>query len=119
MLTLFVVLAAGTQVQLNPITRVAQLLEGLSKKVEADGKAEQELYDQYKCWCTKVMNSKSASIEANKLRISELAAYIDDLSNGRVELTSERTDLEAEIKELQKAIADEEAMREKEHEDYE
>merc|ERR1719207_374277 len=82
-------LAAGTQ--LNPITRVAQLLEGLSKKVEADGKAEQDLYDKYKCWCTKVQNSKSASIEANKLRISELAAYIDDLTNGRVELTSERT----------------------------
>merc|ERR1719337_782590 len=38
--------------------------------------------------------------------------------SGRVELTSERATLEAEIKELEKAIEEEEAMREKEHEDY-
>merc|ERR1719207_463978 len=107
-------LAAGTQ--LNPITRVAQLLEGLSKKVEADGKAEQDLYDKYKCWCTKVINSKSQSIESNNLRISELAAYIDDLTNGRVELTGERAQLEKEIKELEKAIAEAEALRTKENE---
>jgi len=103
---------------LNPITRVAQLLEGLSKKVEQDGKAEQDLYDKYKCWCTKVQNSKSASIDSNNLRISELAAYIDDLTNGRVELTGERGKLEGEIKDLETAIADAEAMRAKEHEDF-
>ena len=111
-----VALAAGTQ--LNPITRVAQLLEGLSKKVELDGKAEQDLYDKYKCWCTKVIDSKSASIDSNGMRISELAAYIDDLTNGRVELTGERAKLEGEIKDLEKAIADAEAMRAKEHEDF-
>ena len=134
-----------------------------------------------------VINGKSASIDANKQRIAELAAYIDDLTSGRVELTSERATLEAtprarkggsylvtgnsrsrlcalittlrsahreagrfegdilsadsvdsgmianasslncsaartppqaEIKELEKAIEEEEAMREKEHEDY-
>jgi len=112
------VCAAATEAQLNPITRVAELLEGLAKKVQLDGEAEQELYDHYKCWCQKVINGKSASIDANKQRIAELAAYIDDLSSGRVELTSERATLEAEIKELEKAIAEEEAMREKEHEDY-
>merc|ERR1719181_469870 len=66
----------------------------------------------------KVINGKSASIDANKQRIAELAAYIDDLTSGRVELTSERATLEAEIKELEKAIEEEEAMREREHEDY-
>ena len=42
-----------------------------------------------------VINGKSASIDANKQRIAELAAYIDDLTSGRVELTSERATLEA------------------------
>ena len=110
--------AAAVDTQLNPITRVAELLEGLAKKVQMDGEAEQELYDHYKCWCQKVINGKSASIDANKQRIAELAAYIDDLTSGRVELTSERTTLEAEIKELEKTIAEETTMREKEHEDY-
>ena len=30
--------------RLNPITRVAQLLEGLAKKIDSDEDAEQELY---------------------------------------------------------------------------
>ena len=42
-----------------------------------------------------MINGKSASIDANKQRIAELAAYIDDLTSGRVELTSERVNLEA------------------------
>merc|ERR1719235_859973 len=55
---------------------------------------------------------------ANEARIDELAQYIDDLESGRIELTSERTDLEAEIKGLEKTIEEETTMREKEHEDF-
>jgi predicted nucleic acid-binding Zn-ribbon protein len=104
--------------QLNPVTRVAELMEGLAKKVAADGKAEQELYDKFKCWCTKVLDSKATSMAANEARISELESYIDDLTSGRVELTGERVKLEEEIKGLEKTIAEETDMREKEHEDF-
>jgi DNA repair exonuclease SbcCD ATPase subunit len=113
---LFVGWAAA--LQLNPITRVAELMEGLAKKVEIDGKAEQDLYDKFKCWCTKVLDSKATTIAANEARISELESYIDDLSSGRVELTGERVKLEEEIKGLEKTIAEETDMREKEHEDF-
>jgi chromosome segregation ATPase len=111
-------LAAKSDAGLNPVTRVAQLLEGLAMKVKGDGEAEQELYDKYKCWCTKVINSKTASIASNAARIEELTTYIDDLSSGKIELTSERTDLEAEIKQLEKTIEEETTLRDKENEDY-
>jgi DNA repair ATPase RecN len=110
--------AVQTQDKLNPITRVAELLEGLAKKIAEDGKTEQDLYDKFKCWCTKVINAKATSIDTNEGRIKELAAYIDDLSSGRIELTSERSTLEEEIKSLEKAIEEEETMRDKEHEDF-
>jgi hypothetical protein len=55
---------------------------------------------------------------ANEARIDELAQYIDDLESGRIELTSERSELEAEIKGLEKTIEEETTMREKEHEDF-
>merc|ERR1719426_161429 len=107
-------LAAATE--LNPITRVAQLLEGLAKKVDSDEDAEQELYDSFKCWCKTVVETKLASIDSNKQKIAELAQYIADLDSGRIELTSERTDLEKEIKELTAAIKEETDMRAKENE---
>merc|ERR1740138_631841 len=116
---LFVVgLAAGVQLNLSPVTRVVELMEGLVKKVKADGEAEQELYDKFKCWCKKVINAKTTTMAANEARIDELAQYIDDLESGRIELTSERTDLEAEIKGLEKTIEEETTMCDKEHEDF-
>merc|ERR1719393_757918 len=118
MRTLFFVVGLAAAAQLNPITRGAELLEGLAKKIAEDGKAEQDLYDKFKCWCTKVINAKATSIDTNEGRIKELAAYIDDLSSGRIELTSERSTLEEEIKSLEKAIEEEETMRDKEHEDF-
>merc|ERR1719217_202291 len=108
-------MAAG--VQLNPVTRVVELMEGLVKKV-ADGGAEQELYDKFKCWCKKVINAKTTTMAANEARIDELKMYIDDLESGRIELTSERSELEAEIKGLEKTIEEETTMRDKEHEDF-
>jgi hypothetical protein len=111
-------LGLAAAAQLNPITRVASLLEGLSTKIKADEEKEQELYDSYKCWCQTVISSKSASIDSNKQKIAELAQYIEDLDSGRIELTSERTDREDEIKELKKSIGEETAMREEENKNY-
>jgi septal ring factor EnvC (AmiA/AmiB activator) len=115
---LFFVVGLAAAAQLNPVTRVVELMEGLQKKILADGDAEQDLYDKFKCWCTKVINAKTESIAANEARIDELEMYIDDLTSGRVELTTERQELEAEIAGLEKAIEEETTMREKEHTDF-
>merc|ERR1719161_2122170 len=104
--------------KLNPITRVVQLLEGLAKKVEQDGKMEEDLYNQYVCWAQTVIKTKTATNEAAKARIEELNAYIDDIESGRIEFTSERADLEAAIKGLNKEIETAEDLRDKEAKDF-
>merc|ERR1719486_123518 len=78
---------------LNPITRVVQLMEGLMKKTEEDGKAEEDLFERYVCWYKTVVSSKKAANAAASDRIEALTAYIDDVRAGRVEFTSERKDL--------------------------
>jgi chromosome segregation ATPase len=110
MRTLLFVVSLAAAAQLNPVTRVVELMEGLQKKILADGDAEQDLYDKFKCWCTKVINAKTESIAANEARVDELEMYIDDLTSGRVELTTERQELEAEISGLEKAIEEETTM---------
>jgi chromosome segregation ATPase len=102
----------------NPVSRVAALLTNLQDKVKRDGEAEQEIYDQYKCWCKKTLNAKAQTMEANRIRIAELAAYIDDLENGRVELTSERSTNEAEVRELEHAIEEATTLRNTAREEY-
>jgi len=90
--------------KLNPISRVVELLQGLAKKVETDGKAEEELFEAYFCWAKTVIKSKTASNAAAKDRIESLEAYIDDIESGRIEFSSERTDLEAQIEDLQDVV---------------
>jgi hypothetical protein len=114
--------AAGITLRLNsygnPVSRIAALLTNLQDKVKRDGEAEQEIYDQYKCWCKKTLNAKATTMEANRLRIAELAAYIDDLESGRLELTSERSTNEAEVKELEAAIEEATELRNKAREEF-
>jgi len=93
-------------------------MQGLVKKIDADGKAEEDLFDTYVCWYKTVVSSKTASNEKGKDRIEALNAYIDDIKSGRVEFTSERKDLETEIEKLNTEIEGANALREKEHDDY-
>merc|ERR1719161_3459399 len=104
----------ATKSNLNPITRVVELLQGLAKKIEQDGKAEEELFDKYMCWGTTVVDAKKATNVAAKDRIDALEAYIADIESGKIEFTSERTDLEKLIEKLNKDIEASEAKREKE-----
>merc|ERR1719456_1149703 len=102
----------------NPISRVAQLLEGLSRKVEADGKAEDELFERYQCWYKTVVSTKTASNAAAADRIEALTAYIDDVESGRIEFTSERGDLTAQLAALNADLEKSADIRAKENEDF-
>merc|ERR1719321_1520433 len=118
LLILALATSQGAAETLNPITRVVQLMEGLSKKIETDGKAEEDLFDKYVCWYKAVVSTKKASNAEAKDRIESLTAYIDDVKSGRVEFTSERKDLEAEIEKLNTEIETATDMRKKENEDF-
>merc|ERR1719329_1695334 len=82
---------------LSPVSRVVELLKGLSKQIEKDGKKEEDLYETYVCWGKKVIEEKTASNTKAASRIDMLETYIADLESGRIELTTERSDLEKEI----------------------
>lgn len=108
-----------TGIDLSPVTRVVQLLKGLQEKTEVQHKKEEDLYETYVCWAKSVITSKTASNEKAKSRIDSLETYVTDLKAGRIELTSERADLEKEIAGLHDDIETAEGLRKKEKEDYE
>jgi len=81
----------------NPISRVTELLGGLAEKVDMDMKKQEDLYEEFVCWGKSVIASKKETNAKASSRIDMLESYIADLDAGRVELTSERTDLVKEI----------------------
>merc|ERR1719230_2048798 len=103
---------------LSPVTRVVELLKGLAKQAETEGKKEEDLYEDFVCWGKSIINQKTASNAEAASRIDELETYIADLDSGRIELTSERSDLEKDIAELMSDMESATALRKKEHEDF-
>merc|ERR1719146_470843 len=102
----------------NPIARVADLMQGLADKVTKDGKAEEELFETYGCWFKTVVSTKKASNAAASDRIASLESYIKDIEGGKIEFTNERDNLEKEVADLEAEIKKSKDMREKEAEDY-
>merc|ERR1719160_1070289 len=96
--------ATDAAVEFGPINRVVKLLESLAKKVESDGKAEEDLFESYTCWYKTVVSSKTASNNAAAERIKNLESYIADIEGGKIEFTNERETLEKEIKDLETDI---------------
>merc|ERR1719253_2004278 len=76
------------------------------------------MYEDFVCWGKSIISQKTASNAAANSRIDELEAYIADLDSGRVELTSERSDLEKEIAGLMSDMETANALRKKENSDF-
>jgi hypothetical protein len=110
--------ANGLRAQLSPISRVVELLKGLADTAEKEGKKEEDLYESYVCWAKTVIDTKTATNGEAQARVDELTAYIADLDSGRIELTTERVDLEKAIKNLNQELEAMQAQRNKEKEEY-
>jgi len=116
--SLFVLHAAAKQQNPTPVSRVVELLNGLAEKVEFDMKKQEDLYEDYVCWGKTIISTKTETNKKAETRVDHLESYIEDLEAGRVELTSERVDLEKEVAGLLSDIERSEALRKKEKEDF-
>merc|ERR1719258_572029 len=103
----------------TPVTKVVELINEMKAKIEADGKAEQKVYDKFACWCEKTTARKAGAIEDAK-------ASIEELSQTVLKLKGKTATLKAEIAQLEKDVAgnidgakEATSIREKETADYE
>jgi len=102
----------------NPVRKVVNLLQKMQKKVQEEADEAEELYKKFICYCKTSGGDLTASIEAAEAKIPELSAELE-------EMTSRKSQLEADLKSHQKdrsaakkAIADATALRKKEKEAF-
>jgi len=115
---LFAVLSVSAVADQNPVGRVASLLKDLAAKIDSELDTDTDLYEDYVCWAKTVISSKTASNDAAQTRVDSLETYLADLDAGRIELTSERSDLEKEVGQLNSDLETAKALRNKENSDY-
>jgi len=114
------VLAQGLLVKTNdsPVTRVVELLSDLKAKIEADGRAEQAIYDKYACWCEETTARKAAAIEEGKTAIEELSQRILELNAAQGSDTATLAKLKKDIASNKESTAKSEALRKNENNAY-
>jgi len=103
---------------MSPVTRVVELLQGISTQIEQEHKAEEDLYETFVCWAKSMIGQKTDSNAAATAKIESLETYLKDLAAGRIELTSERADLEKEIETLRGDMEVASELRKKETAEY-
>jgi len=102
----------------NPIRKVVAMMEKMAKKIEEEGKSEEDLFEKFECYCKKTTAELEESIS---IAVSSPMTQAD-IESRKAEVDS----LEAEVKKLKDdRVAEEdtlkaaEGQRNKEHQQYE
>jgi peptidoglycan hydrolase CwlO-like protein len=90
------------------------MLQMMQKKVEAEGKKEEELYDKFMCYCKNGAGALSASIEAAKSKNEQLMASIEETSSKLKQTKADLKGAQESRAAAKEAVAKATAIREKE-----
>jgi len=99
---------------MNPIRRVVNLLQGMQKKVTAEGEAEAELYAKFMCYCKTGTEDLEASIAAAEAKGPALASAIEAAEGKLAQAKEDLKSAKVGREEAKKAAAEAEAIRAKE-----
>merc|ERR1719460_665223 len=107
-----------TSVDVTPLQKVIQLLNGMLAKGKAEKHAEQVEFAKFHQWCDSTRAAKTKSIAEAASQITQLEADIAKAESDAEELAAEIADLEATIAENEAAAKKATEEREREHADY-
>jgi len=98
----------------NPIRRIVSMLQGLTKKIEAESSKEQELYDKYMCYCKSAGGTLQGSIDAATNKVPQVESSLKEATSSKAQLEQEVKDHQAARAEAKSSMAKATAIREKE-----
>jgi chromosome segregation ATPase len=98
----------------NPIRKVVTMLQNVQKKVEAEAKHDEELFEKYMCYCKNGVGDLEKSIADAETKISELESSIKSDVAKKQQLDEDLKNHKADRAAAKKAVAEATALREKE-----
>eukprot|EP00929_Paragymnodinium_shiwhaense_P032301 TRINITY_DN1792_c0_g2_i1.p2 TRINITY_DN1792_c0_g2~~TRINITY_DN1792_c0_g2_i1.p2 ORF type:complete len:733 (-),score=290.14 TRINITY_DN1792_c0_g2_i1:106-2223(-) len=101
-------------VRANPIRRVVTMLQEMQKKVEAEGKKDEALFDKYMCYCKNGASTLEGSISAADTKIPQVESAIKEAEATKAQLDADLKQHKSDRADAKDAIAKATALREKE-----
>jgi uncharacterized protein YukE len=114
-------LVAGVQLAsaVTPVEKVINLLTDLKDEVAAEGAAEAKTYDEFACFCKDTTEEKSLAITTGRDDIDSLSASIAEDTAEKVKKSSELGEAKVKLETLNREIAENKALWDKEKAKYE
>merc|ERR1719316_2635292 len=97
----------------RPVTKVINLLQDMLKQLEAEAEEDEEIYEKMACWCETNDKEKTKAIADAEAHINDLTSRIEELSAMSARLGAEIKNLEKEVAENQAALDKATALRRK------
>jgi len=106
--------AQAVESQANPIRKVVNMLQSIQKKVEAEGKKEEEMFEKFMCYCKNSGGDLQKGIDDNTAKIPEVEAAISEAEAQQTQLEEDLTKHRADREAAKSAMAEATSLREKE-----
>jgi septal ring factor EnvC (AmiA/AmiB activator) len=108
------VVTDGLSLSANPIRRVVTMLQKMQKKIEAEAKAEEKLYDKFMCWCQTGAGDLQKSISGAETKIPQLESSIKEKEEEIAQLSADLDKAKKDREEANEVVANGKALRAKE-----
>lgn len=106
--------ASSTTLKANPIRRVIVMLQMMGKKIESEGKKEENLFDKFMCYCENGGGELKASIKAAETKVPQLESGIQEVTAEKAKLAGDLTKARQDVTDAKSTLAEATAIREKE-----
>jgi len=105
----------GSQpVKQRPVSKVINLLKDMQDQLGKEQEEDQEVFDQFACWCETNEKLKTKAIADAELKIKNLGSSIEELTAKSAQLTTDIATLEEAITKGKAGLAEATSVRDKE-----
>jgi len=112
------VMGTKTETGKNPMRRIINMLQDMSKEVEREGEAEKELFEKAFCACETGEKELDKTIVDSQAAIEEWTAKISSLEAESAQLTQEVGEHKTGAEQAKNDLSEATSLREKEHKEF-
>mmetsp|Transcript_71155 Transcript_71155/g.180146 ORF Transcript_71155/g.180146 Transcript_71155/m.180146 type:complete len:569 (-) Transcript_71155:836-2542(-) len=110
---------AETGTEVNPVTRVLNLLLGMSERVTQHGKDEDATFEKFMCYCKTTIGGLDKSVTDGQEKLPQLTSSVEEAESSAQQLVNDLKEHEASRAAAEKAIAEQSEIRKSEAGAYE
>jgi len=120
-LSLLVLVAGAVSLSVDkerPVTKVINLLKDMSAQLQKEAEKDEELFENFKCWCETYDKEKTGAIATANQMIDDLTAAIEEGTAKKAQLETDTEKLKKEVAEKTKALEEASGIRSKENSEF-